>query len=228
MLLTIKQVVDQARAQLQDAAKRYWSDQELVDYANDGRRMLYATQPEVYESTEDVTLIEGARQALPNGSNKLFRPIANVSALSQRAITTIDAELLGRSRPRWRAEGAADEIVHVMYRELEPKVYDTYPPAKAGTQIKISYAKPPTDFTTADLAASPPPTLTAEGELASALIDYVLHRAFGKQADTSPDAGQMSGDYLKLFLSKIGAEDQATVGRSTNATTRGMNKEAQR
>ncbi len=228
MLLTIKQIVDQARAQLQDASKRYWSDQDLVDYVNDGRRVLYDTQPELYETTAAVDLVEGHRQTLPDGSDLLLRPIDNVTAISQRSITTIDGELLGRARPRWRSEALATEIVHIMYRDLEPKVYEVYPPAVAGTRIRISYAKPPTDFALADLSASPVPTLTAEGALAGALIDYVLHRAFGKQADTSPDAGQMSGDYLRLFLTKIGAEDQAKALRSTNATTRGTNKEAAR
>lgn len=221
MTLTIKQVVEQARADLQDASKRYWSDQELVDYVNDGRRVLYAAKFDVYEATEDVTLVEGAHQTLPNGSSALLRPIANVTAISKRAITTVDEQLLSRARPRWRSQAPSDEIVHVMYRELEPRKYEVYPPAKAGTQITISYAKPPVDFVVADLTA-PSVALTAEAELAGALIDYVMHRALAKQADTSPDAGQMSGDRLKLFLTKIGAEDQAKALRSTNATTRGM------
>lgn len=220
MIITIKQAIDQARVQLADASKRYWSDADLLDYANQGRSLIYKFAPKVYETTEAVTLVEGSRQTLPNDSSLMFRPIENVSALSQRAITAVDGELLARARPRWRSEAPADEIVHVLYRESEPKVYETYPPAAAGTVIRISYARPPEPLDAGDLSGDSV-ELTAEGELGEALIDYIISRGFGKQADTSPDAGQMSGDYLKLFLTKVGTDDAIKMAKGVNATTRG-------
>lgn len=223
-MLTVKNYAERVRNQIQDASKRYWSDQDLVDYLNDGRNLLYSLSPKVYETTADVTLVDGTRQSLPDASNVFLRAIANVSAISQRAISTVDGELLARGRPRWRTEAARDEIVHVMYRDTEPRVYEVYPPAAAGTVIKISYAKPPAAYVLADLT-DPSPTLSAEADLGEALVDYGLHRAFGKQADTSPDAGQMSGDYLKLFLTKVGTEEAAKMAKSTNATARGMKKD---
>lgn len=223
--MTVLEVVTEVRAQLQDASKRYWSDAELVDYLVDGRMALYSIKPEVYETTEEVTLVAGPMQTLPNGSDVLFRPLHNVTAVSQREITTVDGQLLARARPRWRSQAEADEIVHVLYRDTEPKVYEVYPPAKAGTKIKLSYAKPPEQLDTDDLVGTSP-ALTAEGDLAWALIAYCLHRAFAKQADTSPDAGQMSGHYLQLFTMRVGGETQGKATGSTNATARGMTRPA--
>lgn len=218
MLATAADIVWAARSQLQDARKAYWSDDELRGYVNSGRTVLFSVKPGIYEATEAVTLVQGFRQGLPNGSNLLFRPLDNLSNIGQRAITTIDGQLLARSRPRWRTMEPTDEIVHVMYDIASPKVYECYPPAKAGTQIRISYAKPPVGIEASAMAT----VLEPEGVHADALVDYCLHRAFAKQSDTSPDAGQMSGDYLKIFMNKITGEEQSQSNRSTNATTRGM------
>lgn len=222
-MYTIGALVTQTRAQLQDKSKRYWTDQELVDYANDGRGLLYEAQPRLYEKTADVTLAEGVEQALPDGSKLLFAPLYNVSHPHRRNITTVDAQLLGRARPRWRTQAATGEIVHVLYDTTRPRAFEVYPPAAPDTVIRMSYAAPPARFVLDDLTDDQK-TLDEEGELAAALIDYCLHRAFGKQADTSPDAGQMSGDYLRLFMTKIGAEDAAKATSSTNAKTKGVRR----
>lgn len=222
---TIGVIVNQARDLLQDKSKRYWSDGELVDYANAGRSLWFSLNPTIYETTVDFTCAAGARQTLPENSNAFFWALYNVSAISRRAITPVDAELLARARPRWRSEAQSDEIVHVMYKDSDPRHFDVYPPASDGTVIKISYAKPPVHFTIADLTLDTK-TLDAEGDAAPALVDYIVHRALTKQADTSPDAGQMSGDYLKLFMTKIGAEDQSKAARLVNATSLGMQRGA--
>lgn len=221
---TIKYIVDEARAVLQDARKAYWTDAELLAYANGGRLVLYATKPRLYEVTEPVTLQAGTLQSLPNGSEHLFTPLDNLLASSRRGITMIDEQLLVRARPRWRAERESDVILHVIYRESSPRSYEVYPPAMAGTQIRLSYARPPAEITLTQLDDPNPPELTEEGSDADALIDYVLHRAYGKQADTVPDAGQLSGDYLKLFMTKIAGEDEALVQRAANAIARSMRR----
>ena len=72
MNLTIADVANLARVELQDAAKDYWTDQELLDYVNEARDVLYMAVPRIYEITETFTLVEGSRQTLPNSSKRLF------------------------------------------------------------------------------------------------------------------------------------------------------------
>lgn len=228
MIRTVKEIVDLARVDLQDAPKEYWSDTDLVEYMNGGRQMLYIGLPRLYETTEPMTLVEGTRQTLPSGSNRLIGLLENLTADSRRVITPIKRELLSRIRPSWRAEDPSDEILHYDYTETEPFVFETYPPAMAGTQVRISYAKPPTKLVLADYTNATP--LTAEAHMAEALVHWVVHRAFAKGSDTSPDNGERSAAALQMFQAMIQAEEigkrdsspntLAIGGKPTEATNR--------
>lgn len=230
MILTAADVCNLARTELQDASKKFWSDQELLDYLNDGRDAMYMAAPRVYEFTEVVTLAEGSRQTLPNNSKRLMNLQENVTADSKRFCTPINRELLTRLRPGWRGEDASDEILHYVYVESEPTVYEVYPPAMAGTQVRMSYAKPPAKLVLGVGDALPTTSLTEEAELARALIQYVLAKAFTKQSDTSPDAGQRAQAAMAMFTTMIGAEESgkrdsspnttAIAGKATEATNR--------
>lgn len=214
MIRTVKEIVDLARTELQDSPKKFWTDAELVEYMNGGRQAMYLGVPRLYEVTEPMTLAEGTRQVLPNAARRLFGLIENLTADSRRVITPINRELLSRIRPSWRAEDPGDEILHFDYTETEPTVFETYPPAIAGTQVRISYAKPPVKLVAGDYAAETP--LTAEADMGEALIHWVVHRAFAKQSDTSPDAGQRSAAALQTFTAMIGAEGSGKMDSSPN------------
>lgn len=229
MILTAADACNLARVELQDSTKEFWTDQELLDYLNEGRDVLYMAVPRIYEATETFTLAEGARQALPNASKRLFGLIENLTADSKRLITPMNRETLTRLRPSWRAEDASDEILHFSYVETEPTVYEVYPPAMEGTQVRASYAKPPSRLVL-DEDALPATPLTVEAELARALVQYVVGKGFAKQSDTSPDAGQRSQAAFAMFTQMIGAEDAgkrdsspntlAIAGKPTEATNR--------
>lgn len=217
MILTAAEVCNLARVELQDSTKEFWTDQELLDYLNEARDALCTAVPRIYETTEVVTLVEGVRQTLPNNSKRLMNVQENVTADSRRFCTPINRELLTRLRPSWRGEDASDEILHYVYVESEPTVYEVYPPAMAGTQVRISYSRPPTKMVL-DAGALPTTQLTQEAELARALAQYVVHKGFAKEADQSPDAGQRSQAALAMFIQMIGAEGSGKRDSSPNTT----------
>lgn len=226
---TIKAVLDSARRTWADentGDPTFWSDVALLEYLNDGRKDLYGAKPSLYEVTQDVTLLAGWRHSLPNGSKKLFRIIHNVSHEERRDITVVDREILGRSRPKWRWELTSDEMLHYMYTGTEPSVFECYPPLDAGVVVRMSYARPPVDYTLDQLNGISPPTLDAEAELAVALIDYVLHRMYQKQADTAPGYAQRSEAHLALFSGRVSGTEQSRQASNPNVTTRASNPKA--
>lgn len=214
MIHTAAQICNDARALLLDADKAYWSDQELLDYLNNGRDMLYLGLPRLYQVTEQQTLVAGTLQTVPGASRFLFGLLRNVSADGSRSITPINRELLMRIRPGWRGEDQSDEILHYVYVETEPTVFETYPPAVAGTTVMTSYALPPARLALSGGAL--PATVLAEGEMARALQHYVLHMAYMKQSDASPDAGQRAGAELEKFQAFIQAEEVGKRDSSPN------------
>ena len=172
MIYTAGNIITRARYVLMEANAKAWTDPELLAWFNDGRSVMYVVRPDLFESEVDFTCAAGHRQTLPDGSKRLFEVDSNVSHKNRRQITLTGDEVLARFRPNWRSGKQSAEIVHYLYDEADGSQFEVYPPALAGTQIRLSYAKPPTVIT--DLNT----TLADEGDIGVAYIDFVLHRAF--------------------------------------------------
>ncbi|MNV35803.1 hypothetical protein D3C71_1272640 [compost metagenome] len=190
----------------------YWEADELPKWLTDARLEAYRLRPDIFEESEDFECAEGARQTLPGGARMLFDVPRNVSATRQRAITVADAGALGRVRPNWRSQAKTQEIRHFLYDERSPGQFEVYPPARAGVVIELSYAKLPAAVTqdTGDLE------LEAEGEYAPALVDYVLYRAFLKEADTVPAFHQRAVQHLSACHSTLTGDVTAKAMTSPN------------
>lgn len=193
---------------LQDADAVYWPDAELLRWLNDGRLDAYKLRPDLYEQTEEMSLVEGFRQTLPSGSRWLFGVTRNVSSSRQRAITVTDAQELGRLRPNWRSLSKVAEIRHYLYDVRDPSHFDVYPPAKPDVKVEISYAKLPEVVTNTDTE------LTQEGEFSTALVDYVAYRCFLKEADTVPAFHQRAAQHLQIAQATLTGNVQTKVATS--------------
>lgn len=190
-----KDVIDRARIILQDAGADYWQQDELPKWLTDGRMEAYSLRPSLYQTEVILNLVDGAKQLVPGGSKKLFDVIRNVSHPRQRRITLAVDDELSRSRPAWRSGTKAAEIIHYLYSDLRGDQFETYPPARAGTKVEISYAALPIPITTYNSTTE----LSQEGELAPALVDYVLYRAFLKEADTVPAFHARAAQHYAAF-----------------------------
>lgn len=208
------EVLTRAASILQDEGV-YWPDSELLHWLNDGRNRLYDLRPDLYATAEDVPLDVGAVQQLPGGSRVLFSVVRNVSARSQRVITVADTDILGRHRPNWRSGTAATEIRHYLYDERDGGGrYEVYPPARAGVVVAIKYAALPG-------AALATDDLVPEGASAHVLVDYVLHKAFLKEGDASPQAIQRAALHLQLFEANASGSATPKLAVSPNRGTPG-------
>jgi hypothetical protein len=198
-----------ARAILQDADLDFWGADELLGWLNEGRGWMCSKRPDLYQASENVELLEGARQVLPDGSRRLFAVVRNVSAPRQRQITLVAGADLARVRPTWRSQAKAAEIVHYVYDDKEPGQFDVYPPARAGVVVEISYAKPPA-------TAVDETELEQERTFESALVDYVLYRCFLKEADTVPAFHARAAQHLQAAEAFLMGDVQAKAVTSPN------------
>ncbi|MBN9403374.1 MAG: hypothetical protein J0I30_11270 [Burkholderiales bacterium] len=203
-----KDVIDRARIILQDAGADYWAEDELPKWLTDGRMEAYRLRPDLYEKTADATLAEGPLQELPDGSRRLFDVSQNVSHPKKRRITVVDDGALSASRPAWRSGSRSAEIIHYLYNALRGSVYEVYPPARSGVQVQISYAALPEAITAHDSTVD----LVQEGEHAADLVDYVLYRAFLKEADTVPAFQARAAQHYAAFQGAL----TGAVATSTN------------
>lgn len=211
-MMQAKDVIERARIILQDAGADYWDQSELPKWLSDGRMEAYTLRPDLYEKTETVTLNEGTKQSLPNDSRRLFSVIRNVSHAGQRYITVVDAALLARSRPTWRSQPKSKEIIHYIYNDIRGNEFEVYPPAREDVEVEISYAKMPAAIS----SYSSTQELKEEGEHAQALIDYVLYRAFQKEADTVPAFHDRAMQHYGMFQSALAGSIAAKAATSPN------------
>ncbi len=194
-----KDVIERARIILQDAGADYWEQSELPKWLTDGRMQAYDLRPVLYESTDTVSLVGGAVQEVPGGSRYLFEVIKNVSHFRQRRITLVEDETLSRHRPMWRSSTPAQEILHYLYNTNRPGQFEVYPPARDGVTVEVSYAKIPVEIATYNSETE----LKEEGTYAQALVDYVLYRAFLKEADTVPAFHERAAQHYLAFQSAL-------------------------
>lgn len=199
MTLKAKEVIDRARTILQDAGADYWEADELPKWLTDARQRAYQLRPDLYKVTEPLAVKAGSQQQVPGGARLLFDVPRNLSAPSGRQITLVSEAELARVRPAWRSMPQADEILHFLYDPKRGDEFEVYPPAVADTQVEIVYAKPPAAIDSPDSEID----LTEEGEYGAALADWILYRAFLKEADTVPAFQQRAAQHAAAFQAEL-------------------------
>lgn len=213
MPIPAQSIIKRAAEALQDLPATRWSTAELVRHLNDGQREIVVHRPDSTRTTGSIALVAGARQSLPATAAKLIEVIRNTSG-TKRAIRQTDRDLLDRFDADWYAMTGVTEIVHFMHDARDPSVFYVYPPAAAsGASVEAVYSALPTDITEpADgtTFTSVTGNLSVPDIHANALLEFILFRAYAKDAEYGGNAALAQAHY-SAFASALGIEIQATV-----------------
>ena len=198
-------ILDRASIILQDTTNIRWPEDELLKWLNDGQREIVLRKPDAYaKSTSMVLTGSETKQSLPSDAIQLIDIVRNLGtgASPGRAISRTERYILDGQRPYWNTETGSSVVKHYMFDAQNPKVFYVYPPQPAvPSYIEIVYSASPADLAT---SAS---TITLDDIYASALLDYVLYRAYSKDADIAPSAPQRAiGHYQAFTQSVVGKE----------------------
>lgn len=202
-------LIRNAHTALQDADGVHWPATELVDYLNDGQRVLTTVRPDANVVTAPFAPLVGARQQLPT-SAIAFIDIPRNSAGKRKALRKVDMATLDSVVPEWQSMAGSTEFAHFMYDLRDPRTFYLYPPAKAGGSVELVTANYPTDVSTPSgpTAASVTGNIGVLDQWADALLAYVLFRAFAKDSEFASNV-QFSAGYLAAFNAATGAQLQA-------------------
>jgi len=214
MTTTAQSVIRRAAETLQDLTATRWSTGELVRYLNDGQREALMFRPDVFATSTTLTLVDGAKQTLPATAAKLLDVVRNVAAAStKRVVRIVNRQLLDSQIPDWHIAPPAVSAIHYMYDPITPREFYVYPPATVLTQLDIVVAQYPTA-----IAEPGSGTYTAVSGnigmpdvLANSLTDYVLYRAFMKDAEQAGNATRAQTHYA-LFGSALNIDFKGTTG----------------
>ena len=210
MTIDAQAIIRKAQIDLLDEAGTRWPARELVSHLNDAVRALVVARPDITTTTTAVALVAGARQALPAQAALLVDIPCNAAG-KKRAISKVDQLLLDRTVPGWQGMPQALEVEHFMHDLREPRAFMVYPPARLGAQVDLTWSArlqpitEPSGATWEQVSGG----IELSEDWESALLNYVLYRAYSKDAEVAGNA-QLAASHLALFNNAAGIQLEAS------------------
>lgn len=210
MAVAVNDLIDKVEIILQDTTNVRWVAVELIGWLNDGQMAIVREKPEASVTTESVALVAGTKQTLPTTGIVLIDVIRNMGTDGSTpgfAIRIISRRILDAQVPDWHlTSGEAAVVKHYMFDGRNPKVYYIYPPSDATTQVEIIYSDAPTVVAAGE-------NISIDDVYESILIDYVLYRAYSKDADYAANAARAQAHYTAV-MQALGLQEQAELATS--------------
>lgn len=210
-------LITNATILLQDPTNVRWPIAELVGWLNDGQREIVAFKPNACVKNIGVVLVAGTKQSLPADGINLIDVVRNVS--SGTAIRIVSREILDAQVPGWHAATAAADAKHFCYSPLDPKYFYVYPPQpnSPGT-VEMVYTAVPIDIALVSGQINPNTQVIGIDDIyASPLLNYVMFRAYGKDAEYARNA-ELQKVYADLFQMQLTGKVASEVATNPNSS----------
>lgn len=202
--ITAQTIVDRAARVLEDVTHVRWPEIELLDWLNDGQNAIVLRTPDANAITTEIRLSGGTRQTIPVSGTRLIEIMRNVPHAgynqSSRAIRKTQRRFMDAQNPDWHSDTADYVVKHYMWEPENPKVFYVYPPQPgAGRYVELVYSAPP-----APIGLDNP--IGLDDVYSGALLDYILFRAYSKDADYTEN--KVNADfYYKAFEAAIARKE---------------------
>jgi hypothetical protein len=205
---------------LQDTTSVRWTEAELLRYINDAQREIVNLRPDSSADHANVQLATGTEQAIPDVGLRLIKVVRNMSAAGgsatgKRSIRIVDREILDSQEPNWHDPTVSGDaahtttVKHYVFDEDDPRKYYVYPGVAGNAYVEIVFSRAPTDL------ANTSATIYVDDIYANAIIDFVIYRAYMKDAEFAGNQ-QRAGMHYQLFTSSLGAGGQSQTMLSPN------------
>ena len=218
-MATVKVVdlIARAKTILQDEDSVRWSLSELQWWLNDGYRETLIFRPDSNTITGEFTCVAGPRQVLTTifpAATRLVSVLRNTATTSNKyAVRLVDRRVLDDQRKGWYTETASVSVEDYMFDPRQPREFLVYPPATSAAKLEVSYAQVPTPHTLSDVQLNnlaTAETIRIDDTFANSLLDYMLYRAYTKDAEQPGNAARAVAHY-QAFQNSLGVSAQATA-----------------
>lgn len=174
--------------QLIDPGFVRWKEGELLNYINQALSMMAMNLPDEFRRSETVSVTQ-AEVALPADALVLL----SVDAVNGVAVSEVAVEKLNQLDPGWRQRSGMPSswVQHVR----EKQRYWLYPAPSEPVDVMHSYS--------AFAYLNQDDDLPVSDVYQSAVMDFVLHRAYGKDGQNASEQNK-SLMHLQLFNTAIG------------------------
>jgi hypothetical protein len=196
-----KDLLERVSIVLNDDGRVRWTEAELIDWLNDAQRQLVLTRPDANVKNISVQLVAGVKQTLPTDGVKLVdvsRNMGSNGTTAGLAIRIVFKHLMDAQQPNWYTATAKGVVEHYMYDLRDPKTFYVYPAQPAAPEyIELVYAAYPTTITNVNVGTK----ISVDDIFANPLMDFVLFRAFSKDADAGN--ASLAAAYYESFIKTL-------------------------
>jgi hypothetical protein len=215
-MATVKVVDLIVRAQtlLQDEDSVRWTVAELQYWLNDAYKETIGLRPDVNTQTAEFTCVAGPRQnitgSFPNAIRlvEVVRNLAITSDMSSIYVTS--RKSLDTQRRSWYAETPTATIELYTFDPRTPKEFLVYPPATTSARLEVIYSILPAQHALTDTQLFDPTTaetIRIDDIFATALFDYMMYRAYSKDAEQTAMMQRAVAHY-QAFQNALGTKQQ--------------------
>lgn len=208
----IADILNKVETILQDDTNVRWTAGELLGWANDAYREIVMARPDLNTATGTMTCAEGTRQVLTTAfanALRLIDVVRNVASGSTKgAVRLISRKILDDQRRDWHdVASKAINIEYFMFDPRLPKEFLVYPPATTTTQLEVVYSSVPTGHTISGNTV-PDEVIKVDDSWANCMIDYILYRAYSKDAEYAANSQRAAAHYQAMQAS-LGVKTQS-------------------
>ena len=219
-------VLHRAQTLIQDNTGIRWPLPELAQWLNDATREVTLYKPSASSDSVVLSLTRGTRQTIPAGALMLLRIIRNLESGSTasdrkggRAVRLVNRDVLDTQHPDWHSDGPTRftlGVKHFTFDESDPTTFYVFPGNDGNGTVEalVSQAPPPIDeagTTLADYEVDMP----LPDVYANAVLDYVLYRAYSKDASFAENMERANAHY-NAFSSSLGAKTSSEFSGGAN------------
>ena len=220
--ITGASVITKAATLIQDATGIRWPRTELLDWLNDGQREVVLLKPEACVTNAAVMLTANqTKQSIPANGIALIDITRNMGAAgltAGNAIRIVSREVLDAQMPTWHSDAnTLGMVVHYMCDPRDQKNYYVYPKAPA-TAWYVEAVLSTSPVNTNDSST----VIGIDDIYANALLDYVLYRAYSKDATYAQNA-QLAIAHYQAFSGSLGVKSQIELSHNPNLSAGAMN-----
>jgi hypothetical protein len=217
MTISVAELIERVRTILQDTTSIRWTKEELTNWLNDSYREIINIRPDANSVSATFTCAQNStRQSLVTGTlSPAVSPIRLLDVTrnitSGRAIRHVQREPLDDTRRAWHKE-TGPEIEHFMFDPRLPREFFVYPaPSGASHQIEVVISSVPAGHTyNSSTGAWSAANYELIDSFANASLDYVLYRAYSKDAEYAANA-QRAVAHFQAMQNALGLKTQSDI-----------------
>jgi hypothetical protein len=208
-------VISKAQTLLKDATGVRWPVLELQGWLNDAYREIVIFRPDSNAQTGTYACVSGPRQQITSAfaaATQLLDVVRNVaSSAAKSPVKLITRQTLDDMDRTWYGNTGVVTIERYAFDPRLPREFLVYPPAAVGAQLEIIYSSVPAAHTLTQAQLENSATaevIRIDDSFGNVLIDYVMYRAYSKDAEVSANAARAVAHY-QAFQNGLGIKGQS-------------------